>query len=346
MSVRYILYILVLFSFIATGGCELACVLPRSVATSVHEQAVPGTPLSFHTVLVPPGTLDWAEEVSGKRVEVQMDGFYIGVHEVTWDLYDAFAYDKGVVGESVADADGVSRPSPEYVPLNLSMGRSGGFPAASMSQLAAKQFTKWLTVRTGTFHRLPTEAEWRYAMMRGDRVNRSDATSVNSIIDHGAWHLENSDEQYHRVGEKVADISGLFDMRGNVAEWVLDGYVDDPVSARIAAGDDAKRGTWFVTPTKKYPRATMGGSFMTSPGDMTGVRREPSSRSWNLTDPALPTSIWWLREGQLVGFRVVQPINPPPRDQWERYWEPDIEQDREIYQHQRVERGLDGGEGR
>ena len=66
--------------------------------------------------------------------------------------------------------------------------------------------------------RLPTEAEWEYAARGGTAAERYD--SLESI----AWYDGNSENQTHPVAEKKPNAFGLYDMLGNVREWVQDGY--------------------------------------------------------------------------------------------------------------------------
>lgn len=69
--------------------------------------------------------------------------------------------------------------------------------------------------------RLPTEAEWEYASKSGGAQFRY---SGSNDIDYVAWYVGNSDDRIHVVGTKTPNGFGLFDMSGNVSEWVLDGY--------------------------------------------------------------------------------------------------------------------------
>jgi formylglycine-generating enzyme required for sulfatase activity len=69
--------------------------------------------------------------------------------------------------------------------------------------------------------RLPTEAEWEYAARGGTSVARDGA------VDNIAWYNGNSMAQAHPVAQKLANGFGLYDMLGNVWEWVGDWYAQD-----------------------------------------------------------------------------------------------------------------------
>lgn len=69
-------------------------------------------------------------------------------------------------------------------------------------------------------YRLPTEAEWEYAARSGNRMIFADS----NLHDEVAWSSENSDAQTHPVKTKKPTRWGLYDMSGNVWEWVEDWY--------------------------------------------------------------------------------------------------------------------------
>ena len=92
-----------------------------------------------------------------------------------------------------------------------------GYPAISMTQFAAKQYTKWLSMKTGRFYRLPTEAEWEYACRAGSTGRYS---FPEGEVDPHAWWFDTSDGQYQKIGELKPNAFGLYDMHGNVWEFV------------------------------------------------------------------------------------------------------------------------------
>ncbi len=252
-----------------------------------------------------------------------LGGFWISTVEIPWDLYRPFMYPKDEMqGLAIDGVDAVSRPTPPYVPMDFGMGTTG-YPAISMTQFAARQFTKWLSVETTRFYRLPTRVEWSYACGSSEGSVKIDDAHVR--------HYDTADDTYGRVGALEPNARGLHDMLGNVAEWVLDGGEENSVATRLTS-----TGSSFSRPGEVDPRLVMGGSFEDDLEDITCGAARPSSPVWQRRDPQLPKSIWYLTDGQFVGFRVVRPFSEPDADEREVAWEPDTEGLREIVAKQRA----------
>ena len=252
-------------------------------------------------------------EDEGPQRKVQVDPFWMGVHEVTWDIYRLFMFsrladDAGAKDELV---DGVSRPTPPYVEMSFGMGVQG-YPAISMTQHAAAKFTQWLSAKTGHFYRLPTEAEWEYACRAGTTTAYSFGDDPTELGDY-AWHFGNSEFKYQQVGNKTPNPWGLHDMHGNVAEWTLDAY--DPAGYASAPVLNP-----WIRPQKLYPRAARGGSWNDDPDRLGCASRLASDESWKMQDPQLPKSIWYHTDAHWLGLRVVRPVKTPTADEMFEYW--------------------------
>ncbi len=102
-------------------------------------------------------------------------------------------------------------------------------PVEQVSWDDVQEFIRRLNMSEGTtLYRLPTEAEWEYAARSGGKREAYAGTSDASKLDNYAWNNDNSGNQTHPVGLKSPNGLGLYDMSGNVWEWVQDWYGDYP----------------------------------------------------------------------------------------------------------------------
>ncbi|MCP4695933.1 MAG: SUMF1/EgtB/PvdO family nonheme iron enzyme [Gammaproteobacteria bacterium] len=179
---------------------------------------------------------------------VTLSQFSIGVYEVTFAEYDRFV-----------EAAGRKKPS------DSRWGR-GDRPVINVSWHDATAYAKWLGGQTGHEYRLPTEAEWEYAARAGSETAYYFGNGASGLGEY-AWYQANSGKKMHPVGGKLSNAWGLYDMHGNVWEWVQDWHGDyssealtDPSgpgagSARVLRGgswggdaDDCRsayRGYWY-----------------------------------------------------------------------------------------------------
>jgi formylglycine-generating enzyme required for sulfatase activity len=262
----------------------------------------------------------------GPQREVEVGPFWMAKFEITWDAYDIWMSDLDVFRRQVekreatprdkmADAFQLSQPTKPYTDMTFGMGKRG-YPAICMTQHAARTFCKWLSAKTGRYYRLPTEAEWEYACRAGTTTAYSFGDDP-AELDEYAWYSENSEDGYHKVGKKKPNPWGLYDMHGNVAEWVLDQHTPDGYQE---AAEKPLRDP-LLAPLTLYPRVVRGGGWDKDAEQLRSASREGSTEDWIAQDPQEPVSIWYLTDALHVGFRVVRPLTTPSEVEIKEKWD-------------------------
>jgi len=135
----------------------------------------------------------------GVRGDITVSDFHIGKYEITQKQWGA------VMGG------------------NPSALKGDNLPVERVSWDDAQEFIQKLNSMTGRKYRLPTEAEWEYAA-RGGAESRGYMYSGGNNIGDVAWYKDNGGYKTHPVGAKAPNELGVFDMSGNVWEWVSDRY--------------------------------------------------------------------------------------------------------------------------
>ncbi|MFM7245126.1 MAG: formylglycine-generating enzyme family protein [Planctomycetaceae bacterium] len=318
-----------------------------------YDETIPGTSVTFRMIPVPGGRFRMGSPEGeadrstdeGPQVEVQVEPFWMGRCEVSWAEYKrymaAFELFKAMRAAKIRpitpdnEADAVTAPSTLYDPTTtFTNGEDDTLPAVTMTQFAARQYTKWLSGLTGRFYRLPAESEWEYACRAGTTTAWNSGDDVEDLDD-SAWFVDNSDEAPHPVGQKAANAWGLHDMHGNVAEWCVDELVAGGYGRQAALPQPVSVADSITWPQKLYPRVLRGGAYYDESAqcrsaarrgsrDAGGTREDPD---WKDIDPNLPKSPWWYTEEPAlgVGMRVVRPLAEPEIAVRRRWWEADVD---------------------
>jgi formylglycine-generating enzyme required for sulfatase activity len=165
--------------------------------------------LEMEMVLIPAGEFVMGSPASekdrcndeGPVHNVALDAFYLSTTEVTQGHWEA------VMGGNPSYFNGES---------NL--------PVEDVSWNDVQEFIRKLNEKEGTDkYRLPTEAEWEYACRAGSDKRYSFGDSERELGSY-AWYWANAEKKTHPVAQKRPNKWGLYDMHGNVWEWVGDWY--------------------------------------------------------------------------------------------------------------------------
>jgi formylglycine-generating enzyme required for sulfatase activity len=224
---------------------------PNPAKSPSVERPAPGTVKAnpkdrLKYVWIPPGSFTmgcspgdnecFPQEKPSHRVTITK-GFWIGQTEVTVAAYWRFSGSTG-------------GPMPTAPAFNTRWNKQD-MPIGNVNWRDATAFCSWAGGR------LPTEAEWEYAGRAGNRKARY------GQIDQVAWYLDNSGHKTQEVAQKHPNGFGLYDMLGNVWEWVNDWYEadyyqnsppQDPPGPASGSARILRSGSWNYPP--RYVRVS------------------------------------------------------------------------------------------
>jgi formylglycine-generating enzyme required for sulfatase activity len=316
-----------------------------------YDETIPGSDATFRMIPVPGGTFRMGSPEGeegrtadeGPTFEVTVEPFWMGRCEVTWAEYKQYinthnvflamqAADIRKVDES-NEADAVTAPTALYDPsMTFTNGEEPELPAVTMTQYAARQYTKWLSGLTGRFYRIPAESEWEYACRAGTDTPFSCGCGDPEALADVAWFADNADDTTHPVGQKKANGFGLHDMHGNVAEWVVDELFAGGYAKPAALPQPVQSAKAIQWPVRLFPRVLRGGAYYDEATECRSASRKGSidasddETDWKVVDPNLPKSPWWYTEEPSlgVGMRLLRPFAPPAdAAERNRWWDAD-----------------------
>ena len=170
------------------------------------------TPQNMEFVLISTGKFDmgspandtysWDSERPVHHVKIA-SAFYMGKYEITQKQW------RDIMGTN---------------PSNF---KGDDLPVENVSWNEVQNFIQKLNQKEGTNkYRLPSEAEWEYAARAGTTTMYSFGNDESELGEY-AWYAENSGDKTHPVGQKNPNKWGLYDIHGNVWEWVQDSWHAD-----------------------------------------------------------------------------------------------------------------------
>jgi formylglycine-generating enzyme required for sulfatase activity len=307
---------------------------PATIASfENYTEKIPGTSVSFKMKAIPGGTFTigspddepFRDGNEGPRKSVAVSRLFMAETEVTWDEYWAFYAETMSEGRippeqifahnSDPDVDAISGPTPPFGNPEQGWG-AGKRPAITMTHYAAETFCRWLSKKTGKTYRLPTEAEWEYAVRGGTDTPYFFEGSPKDYSSEGFWngifgadttvintyavYDRNSRNRTQEPSAVKANPFGLRNMSGNVWEYTADRYADNAYSQLSDGAIDPKG------PADGNEYVIRGGTYTDDAARVrSAVRASTEHERWLRTDPQQPKSIWWYSDIKAIGFRVV-----------------------------------------
>jgi formylglycine-generating enzyme required for sulfatase activity len=204
---------MLLFSLAVIAGLGVVSNLAAIANAEQKQRVIQDCAICPEMVVVPPGRFRMGDLAGGgfsderpvREVEISQE-FAVGMYEVTFAAWDAC--------RAAGGCGGAGR-----VPSDMGWGRDRR-PVINISWDEAKSYAVWLSKHTGQDYRLLSEAEWEY-------VARAGTTTRFWWGDEFDAGKANASQQTVPVGAYQPNAFGLYDVNGNVAEFVEDCWHDD-----------------------------------------------------------------------------------------------------------------------
>ncbi|MET0070045.1 MAG: formylglycine-generating enzyme family protein [Candidatus Thiodiazotropha sp.] len=212
----------------------------------------------------------YSEELPQHRVVIK--SFYLGQYTVTFAEYAAFA-----------------NTTKRELPGDEGWGRDRR-PVINVSWVDAVAYADWLSQQTGRRYRLPSEAEWEYAARAGSTTRYSWGNDIDQDgklrANCDGCGSQWDDKQTAPVGCFKPNTFGLYDMSGNVSEWVQDCWHSDYLKA------PSDGSAWLENNKIDHDRRVLrGGSWNSKPGRLCSAYRD-----WGYA----------ASRNKTLGFRIAQ----------------------------------------
>ncbi|XZE52167.1 bifunctional serine/threonine-protein kinase/formylglycine-generating enzyme family protein [Planctomycetaceae bacterium SH139] len=284
----------------ASEDADLAA--PNSSAEPLTPVIDLSAPIYFTMIVFPGGEFTMGDP--GDRELVEVAGpIAVSDREVTWRQFSAIDGDthrqgwerqfKKALGPEdpvfgvswfeavnycrwLTSARGLDEESQSYLKLDFPEGAN-----TDPGWLDLPSATEWPMRVYRPGFRLPTEAEWEYVARAGTETTYSFGDSVGLLGDY-CWHDKNSNDWSHRAGQLRPSIGGLFDIHGNLWEWVDDWYTKG--SARVYRGGGWDSAAAYCSAagrsnfTPSYRTISLGFRLALSPSGVSGPA-EPATAS-------------------------------------------------------------------